>query len=120
MNQQQSRKVLIGVLALGAVLLSAPLLWRAWTTGHELGGKTAVFDAPAKRPVSDLLGCLVHRPAGGLKLSIMTENHFADPARGIVVRIEPQAQGTRIKAWIEAGGTLTAGETAQLASCAAG
>lgn len=119
MNQRQSRRALIGVLLLGGVLLSAPLLWRAWTAGHELKGKVAVFDASTKRPVGDLLGCLVHRPDDGLKLSIMAENHFADPNRGIVVRIEPTADGAQLKAWITADNALSAGETAQLSGCAA-
>ncbi|MFM5948210.1 MAG: hypothetical protein ACKOPM_03125 [Novosphingobium sp.] len=120
MNQNRSRKTLIGVLLFGGLLLATPLLWKAWTSGHELNGKVAVFDAPSQRPVGDLLGCLAHRPEGGLKLTIMAENHFTDPARGVVVRIEPQGQAHAIKAWISEGATLTAGETAQLKSCAAG
>ncbi len=108
------------MLLLGGLLLSAPFLWKAWTSGHELNGKVAAFDAPSQRPVKDLLGCLVHRPEGGLKLTIMAENHFTDPARGIVVRIEPRGSGHAIRAWTGKGGALTAGETAQLESCAAG
>jgi len=119
LNQQQSRKALVGILVLGAGLLSAPLLWQAWTTSHELDGKAKVFDAASPRPLKDVLGCLVHRPEGGLKLNILTQNHFSDPARGITVRIEPRGQGSRIQGWITAGRTLTAGETAQLQSCAA-
>ena len=119
MNQQQSRKALAGVLALGGVLLAAPFLWQAWTSNHELDGKAPAFDAPAARPVADLLGCLVHRPQGGLRLSIVSENHFADAARGIVVRIEPAGSAHRIKAWVRAGSMLSAGERAQLERCAA-
>jgi hypothetical protein len=120
LNQNQSRRALIGVLLLGGVLLAAPFLWQAWTSGHELDGKAAAFDAPSQRPVKDLLGCLVHRPEDGLRLTIMAENHFTDPARGIVVRIEPQGQAHAIKAWISEGTALTAGETAQLKACAGG
>ena len=119
MNQQQSRKALVGILVLGAGLLSAPLLWQAWTTSHELDGKAKVFDAASPRPLKDVLGCLVHRPEGGLKLDIVSQNHFSDPARGITVRIEPRGQGSRIEAWVTQGSALTAGETAQLQSCAA-
>ena len=119
MNQQQSRKALIGILALGAVLLSAPLLWQEWTISHELQGKAKAFDAATARPLKDVLGCLVHRPAGGLKLNIVTQNHFSDAARGIAVKIEPRGQGTRLQAWITKGGSLTAGETTQLQTCAA-
>lgn len=119
MNQQQSRKALVGILVLGAVLLSAPLLWQAWTTGHELDGKAKAFDVATARPIKDVLGCLVQRPEGGLNLNIVTQNHFSDVDRGIAVRIEPRGQGSRIKAWIVEGRALTAGETAQLQSCAA-
>lgn len=106
------------MLLFGAVLLAAPLLWNGWTSGRELNGKVAAFDAVSQRPVKDLVGCLVQRQAGGLSLSIMTVNHFADPARGIVVRIEPQGAAARVRAWIAEGSALTAGETAQLAGCA--
>lgn len=119
MNQQQSRKALVGVLVLGAVLLSAPLLWQAWTKQHELEGKVKAFGAVTARPVKDMLGCLVNRPVGGLRLNIVTQNHFSDTERGITVRIEPRGQGSRIEAWVTQGRALTAGETAQLQSCAA-
>lgn len=108
----------MGVLLLGGVLLAAPFLWQAWSTGQELDGKVAVFDRAGNRPVKDLLGCLVQRPAGGLALTIMSPNHFADPARGIVVRIEPQGGTARLRAWIAQGSALTPGETAQLEGCA--
>lgn len=106
------------MLLLGAVLLSAPLLWNAWTTSHELDGKVATFDATTTRPAKDVFSCLIHRPEGGLKLGITTTNHFADPDRGIAVRIEPGASNTRLRAWIKDGAALTPGETAQLESCA--
>lgn len=115
LNQQRSRKALIGVLLLGGLLLSAPFLWQAWTTSHELTGKVPAFAMASQGSDAELLGCLVDRPADGLKLSIMSPGHFADPARGIVVRIEPG----QLKAWIETGGALTAGEQAQLTRCAA-
>lgn len=118
MNQKQSRRALIGVGVLGALLLSTPLLWQAWTTRHELTGKVAVFDAAARRPAKDVLACLVHRPAGGLRLDIMTANHFADPDRGITVRIEQHPGAARLKAWITRGETLSPRETAQLRDCA--
>lgn len=117
MSQTRSRKKLIAVLLFGAVLLAAPLLWNGWTSGRELSGKVAVFEATSQRPVKDLVGCLVQRPAGGLSLSIMTVNHFADPARGLVVRIEPQGTTARLRAWIAEGSALTSGEKAQLAEC---
>lgn len=118
MNQKQSRRALIGVGVLGALLLSTPLLWQAWTTSHELTGKVAVFDAAARRPAKDLLACLVHRPEGGLRLEIMTANHFTDPDRGITVRIERQGETQRLKAWITQGQVLSSGEAAQLQDCA--
>lgn len=119
MNQQQSRKALAAILVLGAVLLSAPLLWHQWTVSREMVGKTKAFDAVTARPLKDLFSCLVHRPEGGLKLDIVTQNHFSDSARGIAVKIEPRGQGSRLQAWITKGNSLTADETAQLHSCAA-
>lgn len=118
MNQKQSRRALIGVGVLGALLLSTPLLWQAWTNSHELTGKVAVFDAASRRPAKDMLACLVHRPAGGLRLEIMTANHFADPDRGITVRIEQHPDAPRLKAWITRGQALSSGEAAQLQGCA--
>lgn len=118
MNQRQSRKALAAILVLGAILLSAPLLWQAWTTSHELQGKSKAFAATTARAPGDVLGCLIHRSAGGLKLDIVSQNHFADPTRGIAVRLEPGPAGTRIEAWITTGQALTAGEAAQLQSCA--
>lgn len=109
----------MGILVLGAVLLSAPLLWQAWTTSHDLQGKAKAFDAVTTRAPGDVLGCIVHRAPGGLKLDIVSQNHFSDPSRGIAVRLEPGSAGTRVEAWITKGQTLTAGETAQLQSCAA-
>lgn len=118
MDQRKSRRALIGVLLLGAVLLASPLLWQAWTTGHELDGKVAAFSAPTARAERDLLACLVQRPPQGLHLQIISANHFADPARGLVVRIERGSDGTRLTAWIAPGTALTAGEAAQLRGCA--
>jgi len=119
LNQQQSRKALVGILVFGALLLSAPLLWHDWTVSHELDGKSKAFDAVTARPLKDVLGCLVHRPEGGLKLDIVTQNHFSDSERGVAVKIEPRSQGTRLQAWIKDGNSLTTGETAQLQSCTA-
>ena len=119
MNQQQSRKALAAILVLGAVLLSAPLLWHEWTVSREMVGKTKAFDAVTARPLKDVFSCMVHRPEGGLKLDIVTQNHFSDSARGIAVKIEAQGRGSRVQAWIAKGDALTAGETAQLQSCAA-
>ncbi len=119
MDQRKSRRTLIGVILFGLLLLASPLLWQGWTAASELDGKHPVFDQAGPRPLSDVLGCLVQRPAGGLALSIVSPNHFADDARGIVVRIEPRGQGSRIRAWIAEGADLSAGERSQLESCAA-
>ena len=119
MNQQQSRKALAAILVLGAVLLSAPLLWHQWTVSRETVDKTKAFGAVTARPLKDVFSCLVHRPEGGLKLDIVTQNHFSDSVRGIAVKIEAQGKGSRLEAWIAKGNALTAGETAQLQSCAA-
>ena len=108
------------MLLLGGVLLAAPFLWQAWTTSQELNGKWQVFEIVSPRPSSAVLGCLVKRPmSGSLSLSIVSPNHFSDSARGIVVRIEPRGTGTRVRGWITEGKNLSAGERAQLESCAA-
>lgn len=119
MDQRKSRRALIGVILFGLVLLASPLLWQAWTAASELDGKRQVYDVASPRPLSAVLACLVKRPTGGLSLSIMSPNHFANSARGIVVRIEPRGQGSRIRAWIAEGSDLSASERAQLESCAA-
>lgn len=107
------------MILFGLALLASPLLWQAWTAASELDGKRLVLDVNSPRPIKDVLGCLVQRPAGGLALSIVSPNHFADDARGIAVRIEPRGQGSRIRAWIAEGEDLSDGERAQLESCAA-
>lgn len=119
LDQRKSRRTLIGVILFGLALLASPLLWQAWTTSTELDGKRLVFDVASPRPLSAALGCLVKRPTGGLSLSIVSPNHFADSARGIVVRIEPRGQASRIRAWINEGTDLSGAERAQLESCAA-
>lgn len=102
----------------GLLLLSSPFLWQAWTAASELDGKRQVFDATSPRPLKAVLGCLVQRPQGGLVLTIVSPNHFADTERGLAVRIEPRGQGTRLRAWLAEGVNLSAAELAQLESCA--
>lgn len=119
MDQRKSRRTLIGVILFGLALLASPLLWQVWTASTELDGKRQVFDVASPRPLSAVIGCLVKRPTGGLSLSIVSPNHFADAQRGIAVRIEPRGQGSRIRVWIAEGLDLSAAERAQLESCAA-
>ena len=119
MDQRKSRRTLIGVILFGLLLLASPLLWQVWTASTELDGKSKVFDVASPRPLSAVLACLVKRPTGGLSLSIVSPNHFADNTRGLVVRIEPRGQGSRLRAWMPDGTDLSAGEQAQLESCAA-
>ncbi|MFN3515611.1 MAG: hypothetical protein ACK4YM_00430 [Novosphingobium sp.] len=119
MDQRQSRRTLIGLVLLGLLLLASPLLWQVWTISTELDGKTKVFDVASPRPLSAVLACLVKRPTSGLSLSIISPNHFADRTRGLVVRLEPRGQGSRLRAWMPDGADLSAGERAQLEGCAA-
>jgi len=119
LDQRKSRRTLIGVILFGLLLLASPLLWQVWTASTELDGKSKVFDVASPRPLSAVLACLVKRPTGGLSLSIVSPNHFADNTRGLVVRIEPRGQGSRLRAWMPDGTDLSAGEQAQLESCAA-
>jgi hypothetical protein len=119
LNQPQSRRALIGVGLLAALLMAAPYLLRAWNAGHETDDKVLVFEGVTARPSEDLLGCLLHRASGGLALTISSENHYADAARGLVVRIEPRGDGHALEAWLDKGAALTAGEADQLKVCAA-
>ncbi len=117
MNQQQSRRTLIGVGALALMLLASPFVLQAWTSSRELSGKVLVFEGQSAASSNDLLRCLVQRPAGGLTLTISRENEFFEARRGLAVRIDRAAAGHRLRAWAEPGNALTAAEQAQLSAC---
>ncbi len=117
LNQQQSRRALIGVGVLALALLASPFVLQSWNSSRELAGKVVVFDAPTKAASKDLLHCLVLRPTGGLNLSISRENEFYNTARELAVRIQQSGSERKLTAWAVPGTALTPGEQAQLTGC---
>ena len=75
---------------------------------------------PSARPSLDLALCLMKRDPRGLALEISSENHFTDPARGLVVEVLPQGSNRKVSAWLPQGAVLQPGEVAQLSACSAG
>lgn len=100
-----------------------------WKRSHgfaaELDGKTRVFEVRAQRGEQELFRCLgQHIPDGPMLLRLSAEGTFAppdeliDPARGLIVRIEPQNKdAVMVRAWLPQGKALTPVEAAQLAAC---
>ena len=108
---------MIGALAL--VLLLGPWAWRSWQESHLTQGKAKVFDQTSTKPSLDLALCLMKRQPGGLALGISSENHFTDPARGLVVEIAATGARRDVTAWLPQGAILQPGEAAQLDACTA-
>ncbi len=107
--------LVIGGVALLA--LAAPLLWRWWQEAHLTDGKNQVYSATSAKGSVDLAMCLLKRRPDGLTLEITSQNHFIEPARGVVVELSAQGAGRAITAWAPKGGKLEAGEVAHLDSC---
>ena len=107
----------IGVAAL--VLLLGPWAWRSWQEGHFTQGKVKVFEASSAKPSLDLALCLMKHAPGGLSLGISSENHFTDPARGLVVEIAAKSAQRDVTAWLPQGAILQPGERVQLDACTA-
>ena len=115
--QRRSRRTLLVIGAVALVALAGPWLWRAWQESHLTDGKAKVFGDSSARSSIDLALCLMkHRP-NGLALDISSENHFIDPARGLVVEIGALGARREVTAWLPQGAILQAGELAQLSSC---
>ena len=118
-DQVRSRRILIAIGALAAVLLTAPYAMRRWSEVQMLSGKDQRFQDHTYRSTGDLLKCLLKRVRGGLALQVVSENHFADPARGLAVVVDNHGDYRIVRAWLPKGAALTPGEATQLGSCAA-
>ena len=110
--------LVIGVAAL--ILLLGPWAWRSWQESHLTQGKAKVFDRTSSKPSLDLALCLMKHAPGRLSLGISSENHFTDPARGLVVEIAATGARRDVTAWLPQGAMLQPGEAAQLDACVAG
>jgi hypothetical protein len=108
----------IGALALA--LLVGPWALRTWQENHLTQGKAKVLELASTKPSIDLALCLMKHEPGGLALAISSENHFTDPARGLVVEIAAKGSQRDVTAWLPQGVILQPGESAQLANCTAG
>ena len=102
------------------VLLLGPWAYRSWEEAHLTSGKVKVFDQASAKPSLDLALCLMKHEPGKLALAISSENHFTDPARGLVVEIAPKGDRRDVSAWLPQGAILQLGEAAQLSACTAG
>ena len=118
--QLRSRRILLAIGGLALVLLAGPWALRQWQEDHLTAGKVMVLELPSARPSLDLALCLMKRDPRGLILAISSENHFSDPARGLVVEVVPTGTTQTVSAWLPPGAVLQPGEVAQLSACAVG
>ena len=110
--------LVIGVLAL--ILLLGPWAWRSWEESHLSQGKVKVFDQASAKSSLDLAMCVMKHEPGKLTLAISSENHFTDPARGLVVEVTAKGDRREVTAWLPQGVILHPGEVAQLSACVTG
>ena len=115
--QTRSRRILIAIGGLALVLLVGPWALRAWQEDHLTAGKIKVLELRSARPSLDLALCLMKREPNRLALAITSENHFSDPARGLVVEVLPHGPSRTVSAWLPQGAVLQPGEVAQLTAC---
>ena len=118
--QLRSRRILLAIGLLALVLLIGPWAWRQWQEDQLSAGKVMVLEMPSARPSLDLALCLMKHEPGKLALGISSENHFTDPARGLVVEIAAKGDRRDVSAWLPQGAVLQPGEVAQLSTCTAG
>ena len=119
-GQLRSRRILLAIGGLALVLLVGPWALRQWQEDHLTAGKIKVAEIASARPSLDLALCLMKHEPNGLALSINSENHFSDPARGLVVEIAAKGDRRDVSAWLPQGAILQPGEAAQLSACTAG
>ncbi len=117
--QARSRRILLAVGGLALTALVAPWAYRQWQEDHLTAGKTKVLALASARPSLDLALCLLKHQPGGLALAFLSENHYSDPARGLVVELRVSRADRSIGVWLPPGATLQPGEAAQIKSCAA-
>ena len=119
-GQARSRRILLAIGGLALVILVGPWALREWQEDHLTAGKVMVLELPSARPSLDLALCLMKHEPHGLALAISSENHFSDPARGLVVEIAAHGDRRDVSAWLPQGAILQPGERAQLSACTAG
>ena len=119
-GQTRSRRILLVIGVLALILLLGPWAYRSWQETHLTQGKVKVFDQASARPSLDLAMCLMKHEPGKLALGISSENHFTDPAHGLVVEIAAKGAQRDVTAWLTQGAILQPGEAAQLNACTAG
>lgn len=119
-GQTRSRRILLAIGGLALLLLAGPWALRAWQEDRLTAGKLMVLELPSARPSLDLALCLMKREPNGLALAISSENHFSDPARGLVVEVLARGPTHTVSAWLPPGAVLQPGEVAQLSACTAG
>ena len=117
-GQLRSRRILLAIGGLALVLLVGPWGLRQWQEDHLTAGKIKVAEFPSARPSLDLALCLMKHEPEGLALSINSENHFSDTARGLVVEVLPHGPSRIVSAWLARGAVLQPHEVAQLSACA--
>ena len=119
MNQQQSRKALIGVGIAFVVALASPFALERWNAHQELAGKVQIFEAQSGAPHKAVFECLIKARPGGLVLKFSSTDRYFDPARQVAVRIEDRGNARVVRAWSAPGNELRADERAQLEACLA-
>lgn len=116
--QLRSRRILLAIGGLALVLLVGPWALRQWQEDHLTAGKIRVAEIPSARPSLDLALCLMKHEPQGLTLTINSENHFSDTARGLVVEVLPHGPSRIVSVWLPQGAVLQPHEVAQLSACA--
>ena len=115
--QVRSRRILVAIGLIALVLLAAPYAMRRWSEVQLLAGKEQVFQDHAYRPNGELLLSLLRREPGGLALQVVSENHFADPARKLALTLDEHGDYRILRAYLPKGAALTPGELGQLTGC---
>ena len=116
-TQTRSRRILVAIGLIALVLLTAPYAMRRWSEMQLLAGKEQAFQDHSYRPNGELLLCLLKREPGGLALQVVSENHFADPARSLAVTVDERTSFRIVRAFLPKGTALTPGELGQLTAC---
>ena len=114
MNRSQRILIAIGLAALAA--MAAPYVLRGVVDSRAVSGKVQVFEGSSARANKDLTLCLIKHP-GALKLSVSSNDLYANPASGLAVRIDEEGQSRKVTAWLPKGQILTAEQAAQLKGC---
>ena len=105
----------IGALALA--LLALPFALRAWADHRALAGKVQLFQDHSYRPDAELALCLLKRAPGGLALAVVSEDHYADPARGLALTIDNRGDFRVVRVYGKTPRALDPAALAQVRGC---